>query len=74
MDLRLALEFAVTILRDGSTYTRLGLLLAAVGWKIGGEVWGDIALYGMGAGVLLAFLLDEFNKFLARRNPPRHEP
>src|SRR5687768_5990326 len=67
MDWRLLVAFAIQLARTPSTWVRLGLIFTGAGFAIAPERWQLVAAIGMGCGSVLAFILDEFQKWRIRQ-------
>ena len=56
------LEYLSQRLKEPSTWTSLGILVTAIGWKAAPQYWDSIAMIGMGIGGILGAVLAERKK------------
>lgn len=69
--------FLLSFLGNQANWNRLGLLLTGVGVSIKPEYWQAIMLTCMGGGAVMAYVMEEYKKFLERRaaaQPPQNQP
>lgn len=66
-------QAVLAFLSRPQTYSRLGVIFTLAGWQIEPLLWDKIALYFMGGGIVISWVMDEIKRIKDAR-PDHHEP